>query len=532
MQTEPLPDGLPPELDLLVELAIDDDRPTVILDSSESHPVCLYQNLAFEHAVAQVSSQHLEEWLSMELNSRCTTEATPTTAFAQKEWVKKKLGTRYAVIYYQHDSVSHLPESRKGGATDGLLHDWIRFPDQVPTTPWIRYLLDYDWSKTAIGASSGPDMRQWPAQLRELLLAFMHSPRPRMIYWGPDLIQFYNESAVKLWRSKHPAALGNKQIDLWDQDMKDRTDGLIRGSWEQGQSIHNKAVKLPLDRDGFLEDSYFDWFLLPFTGPDGRWTSSVNCFNEVTSEVIRRNRDDVSFKLLEKTTHASDLSALWLEFSGILDQEADDVAYSLLYTVQEEKAASDGKKHYELYGSSDLCSHTDFEKPSSELIKVFEQAEGGENVIVLSGNSFLPELGITVPEVGTVTSAFVFTIFDAKGSAQGSVVIGVNPQRRPDDDMKRFMYSMSEMLLKAVIILQSPSNQRKLLHADDGLGYRIQLEKLTRQLSVATLKNEKDQETFSRMAEHAPIGMFLYQGNFFLPQSLDCFGYCQLNIPR
>jgi PAS domain S-box-containing protein len=524
MLPEPLPDELPPELDLLIQLAIDDDRPTVILDSSESRPTCLYKNLAFQHALAQAPSHTLlEDWLSTELKTGCTTEATPTTGFANREWVKKKLGTRYAVIYCEHKFVSPPQENGEDGSLDSLMHDWINFPDQVPISPWIRYLLDYDWSKTAIGAANGPDMRQWPTQLREILLAFMHSPRPRIIYWGPDLIQFYNESAVKLWRAKHPAALGNKITDIWDQEVKDLTAGMIRSSWEEGQSVHNKEVKLPLDRDGFLEDSYFDWFLIPFTGSDGRWTCSVNCFNEVTSAVVRNNRDDVSFKLLEKTTHATDLSSLWSEFSSILDEEADDVAYSLLYTVHEEITASDEKRHYKLHGSAGLSSHTNFEKASRELVEVFERAEGGETVIVLQGNNFLQELAITVPDAGTVTSAFVFTIFDMKGSAQGSVVIGVNPQRRANDDMKRFIYSLSEMLLKAVIILQSPSDQRKLLQADDSLGYRIQLEKLTRQLSIATLKNEKDQETFSRMAENAPIGMFLYRGDGFPIYLNDCF---------
>ncbi|KAI4771002.1 hypothetical protein E4T52_13986 [Aureobasidium sp. EXF-3400] len=512
MLPEALLEGLPPELQLLVQLAIDDNRPTVILDSSESHPICLYRNPAFQHAVAQVPSHALEDWLSTELQTRCTTEATPTTGFASREWIKKKLGTRYAIIYCHHEFVSPPFESGEDGSLDSLVHDWMRFPDQVPTTPWIRYLLDYDWSKTAIGAVSGPDMRQWPTKLREVLLAFMHCPRPRIIYWGPGLIQFYNESAAKLCGSKHPAALGNKQFDIWGQESTDLTTDLIRSSWEEGQSVHNIEIMIPLDRDGFLEESYFDWFLIPFAGSDGRWVCSVNCFNEVTSAVIRKNRDDVLFKLLEKTTRATDLSGLWPEFTGILDEEADDIAYSLLYTVHEETAASDGGKYYKLYGSSGLCSHTDLEKPSKELVDVFEQAEGGENVILLDGNNFIPELGIAV-DAGTITSAFVFTIFDVKGSAQGTIVIGVNPQRRADDNMRRFIYSLSEMLLKAVIVLQSPPEQRKLLQADDGLGYRIQLEKLTRQLSVATLKNEKDQETFSRMAENAPIGMFLYKGD-------------------
>ncbi|KAI4718231.1 hypothetical protein E4T48_05586 [Aureobasidium sp. EXF-10727] len=513
MLPESSPGELPPELDLLVQFAIDDNRPTVILDSSKSHPTCLFKNLAFQHALAHVALHTLEDWLSTESSTPCTPKATPATAFANREWTKKKLGESYLVIYCKHVFISPPGESGHHDSLDSLLHDWINFPDQVPINPWIRYLLDYDWSQTAIGTLYGPHLHQWPAQLREILLTFMHCPRPRIVYWGPDLIQFYNESAAKLFGSGHPASLGNKQIDTWGEAMKDYTTELIRTSWEEGQSVHNKEKMMLLERDGFPEESYFDWFLLPFSGSDGRWICSVNCFNEVTSEVIRRNREDVSFKLLEKTTHATDLSSLWLEFSGILDEEADDVAYTLLYKVQEEAAESNGKRQYKIYGSSGLTSHAALETPSSELVEVFEQAEGGENVIALKDDKFLPELGITLSECGTVTSAFVFAIFDAKGSAQGSVVVGCNPRRRADDKMKRFIYSLSEMLLKAVIILQSPSDQRKLLQADDSLGYRIQLEKLTRQLSIATLKNEKNQETFSRMAEDAPIGMFLYEGD-------------------
>lgn len=171
MLPEALSEGLPPELQLLVELAIDDNRPTVILDSFESPPICLYKNLAFQHALARVPAHALDDWLSAESQTRCTTEATPTTEFANREWIKKKLGIRYTVIYCKHEFV--LPASGDDGFLDTLVHDWIRFPDQVPTTPWIRYLQDYDWSKTAIGAASGPDMRQWPTKLREVLLAFM-----------------------------------------------------------------------------------------------------------------------------------------------------------------------------------------------------------------------------------------------------------------------------------------------------------------------------------------------------------------------
>ncbi|KAI5249031.1 hypothetical protein E4T43_00999 [Aureobasidium subglaciale] len=512
MPSEAHLDELPLELRCLVQLALDDNRPTVILDSTKLQLTYVFKNLAFQHALARASSHALDDWLSAEMSSPCSAKATPAGGFVNREWIKKEIGASYVVIYCKHEFVSPPGDSGEHGPLNSLVHDWIRFPDQVPTNAWIRYLLDYDWSSTAMGAVSGPHMYQWPAPLREIIISFMHCPRPRIIYWGPDLIQFYNESAAKLFRARHPASLGNKQADIWGQELKDYTAELIRSSWEEGQSVYNKEKMILLDREGFLEESYFDWFLLPFTGSDGHWICSVNCFNEVTPHVARTNRDEVSYKLLEKTTRATDISSLWVEFLGILDEEADDIAYTLLYTVNESSTAP-GRKDYNLYGSSGLRSHAPFENPSDNMIKVFEQAQGGETVISLTDTDFPPELGIAMPDSGTVTSAFVFTIFDMKGLAQGSVVVGVNPRRRADDNMKRFVYSLSEILLKAFIILQSPSDQRKILHADDSLSYRIQLEKLSRQLSIATLKNEKDQETFSRMAENAPIGMFLYKGD-------------------
>lgn len=503
-------DNLPHELSLLVQLATDDDRPTLIIDPVESQPLCVFKNLASERALAQVSPDALQEWIVNELVHECPAKATPTAYFADRQWIKKKLGT-HVVIYCKHDFVHCLTEdSHPDSRLDSLVHDWIRFPDKVPVNDWIRYLLQYDWSNTAIGAISGPRMDQWPAPLRGVILSFMHCPRPRIIYWGHDLILFYNEPAAKLFGSGHPASLGNKQADSWGQDLWDHTAELIRASWEEGQSIYNQGRMLLLDRGGLLEEGYFDGFLLPFTGPDGRWICSVNCFTEITPWVMQRNRDDVSRKLLESFSQVTTLSNLWLDFLGILDEDADDVAFTLLYTAKEEGPTT-GEQAYHLYGSSGLTSNAGLTEPSEGMIKAFRKAETGDTVVALKDATFLPELGITISDSGTVTSAFVFALFDMQGTTLGFVVVGVNPRRYANDEMKRFIYSLSEVLLKAVVIIQSPLEQRKLLQTDDSLSYRIQLEKLSRQLSVATLKNEKNQETFGRMAENAPIGMFLYQ---------------------
>ncbi|THX09725.1 hypothetical protein D6D13_05882 [Aureobasidium pullulans] len=512
MASEGLLEELPLELKLLVQLAIDDNRPTCILDSTQSQPTCLFQNAAFQHALAHIPSDALNQWLSTETSSTCSAKATPAGDFADREWIKKELGTSYVVIYCKHKFVPPPRQRTEDNGLDSLVHDWIKFPDQVPTNNWIRYLMAYDWSQTDIGALYGSRMHNWPAALRATLQTYMHYPHPVLIYWGADLIQIYNEPTTAVFGNKHPGALGNKSIDTWDQVVRDQAAGLIKTGWEQGQSVHVKETLFLLDREGFLEESYFDGFFLPIVGPDGYWTGCANLVNEVTSQVFRNNREDVSRNLLQRTVHAPDLPSLWLEFLGILDEEADDIAYTLLFMINKETTTPTGEKYF-LYGSSGLKSNGPFEKSSAKLKSALEIAEQDENVVCLQDESLPVELKIVMPELGTVASAFVFTIFDIKGSALGSVVIGVNPRRRADDYMKKFIYSLNEILLRAVTILDSPFDQRKILRTDDSFGYRISLAKLSRELNIATLKNEKSQETFTRMAEDAPIGMFLYKGD-------------------
>lgn len=498
-------DELPPELRLLAQLTDDDDRPTVVLDGSNT----VFWNRTFEYVLARAGKDALKDWLSIELRQPVSNEAKTTSRFAEREWIKKKLGKSYIVVYCKHDfiPIHHESPHVESERLDHLLHDWIRHPTKVPINDWERFLLGYDWSETAIGARSGPHMRDWPAQLREIMITFMHCPQPRIIYWGHDLIQFYNASAAKLHGKRHPAALGNGLADSWGHELYEQTVDTIKASWQEGQSIHTKEKMLLIDRDGYIEEAYFDWFLLPFTGHDGNWICSVNCFNERTPHVLQKNREEVLQKLTNFAAQAPALSELWPEVLGILDEDSDDVSFALMYTVSERVHPTEDDQ-YHLHGSAGLNTNTAFAKPSTELIQAFQTVQEEESVMLLSGETFLAELGVTFSELGTVNFAYVFPIFDTKGNIMGFFILGVNPRRYANDEMTRFVVSLNETLLKAVMILESPVEQRKLLMHTDNT--HIQLERLSRQLSVAKLKNEKNQETFGRMAENAPIGIFLY----------------------
>ena len=69
-----------------------------------------------------------------------------------------------------------------------------------------------DWSNTALGCPE-----QWPQSLRTMLNVILHSQFPMFIWWGPELICFYNDAYRPSLgiNGKHPSILGMPAQEAW-----------------------------------------------------------------------------------------------------------------------------------------------------------------------------------------------------------------------------------------------------------------------------------------------------------------------------
>lgn len=69
----------------------------------------------------------------------------------------------------------------------------------------------HDWSKSSLGQ---PDT--WPQSLRLTIRLMLNTQHPMFIWWGPDLIQFYNDAyRTTMGPAMHPMALGAKGRESW-----------------------------------------------------------------------------------------------------------------------------------------------------------------------------------------------------------------------------------------------------------------------------------------------------------------------------
>src|SRR6185437_8513443 len=62
-----------------------------------------------------------------------------------------------------------------------------------------RRIRAFDWSQTVLGPPQG-----WPDSLKTALRIMLASRQPMWVWWGPGLINFYNDAYLPIIGGKHP----------------------------------------------------------------------------------------------------------------------------------------------------------------------------------------------------------------------------------------------------------------------------------------------------------------------------------------
>ena len=112
---------------------------------------------------------------------------------------------------------------------------------------------NFNWELTAVGS---PEI--WPESLRRAVSNLLHSRFPMFLWWGEDMIQFYNDGYRPSLgnKGKHPKALGQKAIDCWTE-IWPVIFPLIQGVKATGKSTWNENQLIPIYRNGKMEDVYW-----------------------------------------------------------------------------------------------------------------------------------------------------------------------------------------------------------------------------------------------------------------------------------
>jgi len=165
---------------------------------------------------------------------------------------------------------------------------------------------DHDWSANTLGPIQG-----WPQSLLTTVSIVLNSKFPMFLFWGNDLIQFYNDAYRPSLgnNGKHPSALGQRGEDCWQEiwlSIKPLIDAVFRGeeaSWSEDQL-------LPIYRNGNLEDVYWTFSYSPIKDESGKVGGVLVTCSETTQKVLNLQKSEEKSQQLLFAIEAAEL-ATW-----------------------------------------------------------------------------------------------------------------------------------------------------------------------------------------------------------------------------
>ncbi|PYM95389.1 MAG: two-component system sensor histidine kinase/response regulator, partial [Candidatus Rokuibacteriota bacterium] len=87
----------------------------------------------------------------------------------------------------------------------------------TPSNSWLvgggemgALIRSLDWSRSPLGP-----IDTWPQSLRTSLGICLSSRFPMAIWWGPEIVQFYNDGYRPFLGTKHPRSMGQRGDECW-----------------------------------------------------------------------------------------------------------------------------------------------------------------------------------------------------------------------------------------------------------------------------------------------------------------------------
>lgn len=194
---------------------------------------------------------------------------------------------------------THLQSYFEGGAEMGAL------------------IRSYDWSRTVLGAPE-----QWSQSLLTTIGIILKSRFPMCLWWGTELIQFYNDAYRPSLgnEGKHPKALGQRAEECWPEIwpvIKPLIDQVLSG----GESTWSEDQLIPIYRNNRIENVYWTFSYSKVNDTLGKpggvlvicseTTDKVNTMvkieKTITEQVIARKKVEQAEEMLRLSIEAANV---------------------------------------------------------------------------------------------------------------------------------------------------------------------------------------------------------------------------------
>lgn len=261
-----------------------------------------------------------------------------------------------------------------------------------------KLIRAFDWENSALGAPE-----TWPRSLCASLSIVLNSRFPMFIWWGEDLIQFYNDAYRPSLgnKGKHPTALGQRGEDCWTE-IWPTIKPLIDKAMRQGEATWHENQYIPIYRNGRLEDVYWTFSYSPIMDESAIPAGVLVTCTETTETIFARKKIEQSESNLRSMIINAPVAMCILTGPSFIVELAN-------------------KRMYELWGrtENELINKPIFEGLPEAGKQGLQQVM--RNVYTTGETFSANELPVTLPRNGKPAITYLNFIYAAFRNGEGSI---------------------------------------------------------------------------------------------------------------
>ena len=288
---------------------------------------------------------------------------------------------------------------------------------------------EFDWASTSLGP-----VEQWSNSLRTIVSTLLMSRNPMFLWWGPDLVQIYNDAYRPSFGGggRHPRALGARGKEFWTdiwEAIGPQIETVMTG---QGATWHEDQ-HLPIERNGRMEDVWWTYGYSPVRDDDGSIGGTLVVCQETTQRILSELKmRSLLGELSVAKTRLADVFRLAPSFLAVI--AGPDLVFELVNDA-----------YYQLVGHRDIVG-----KPLLEALPEI-RGQGYEAIVrnvIATATPFVGRaLRVTLARTpgAPLEERFVDLIYqpllDGEGNARGIVAHGtdVTEQVTAQRDVERLL---------------------------------------------------------------------------------------------
>ena len=188
-----------------------------------------------------------------------------------------------------------------------------------------------DWARTSLGSPE-----TWSPTLRIVTGLLLANRFPKVLWWGPEFCQLYNDAYRPILGAKHPHSMGMPAHECW-AEIWHVIGPLIETPFDGGPATWVEDLFLEINRNGFVEETHFTVAYSPV--PDetaaGGIGGVLGTVHEITGKVVAERRVQLLRDVGMRAAEAKSAESACAMVAETLADHAKDVPFALLYLLDE-----------------------------------------------------------------------------------------------------------------------------------------------------------------------------------------------------